>query len=105
MSSWILNSYLSTLLFDSLMIIYRTQYGSEDRDRADLLQNVLNHLNSESESSTSQIRSTSKDLSGILKNLKKIQTALEGMYVYFCVVATCLGKLYKQECVFKRIVF
>ncbi|XP_018023408.1 uncharacterized protein LOC108679320 isoform X2 [Hyalella azteca] len=62
---------------ENLLQKLKTQYGEEDRDRADLLQNVLNHLNSESESASSQIRSTSKDLSGILKNLKKIQTALE----------------------------
>ncbi|RXG72528.1 hypothetical protein Avbf_07214 [Armadillidium vulgare] len=50
----------------------------EEGDRAALLEEVLSHLSESDQSLTSgQTRSTSRELAGILRNLKKIEHALE----------------------------
>lgn len=57
----------------------RSQYD-EEGDRAALLEEVLSHLSESDQSLTSgQTRSTSRELAGILRNLKKIEHALEGI--------------------------
>ena len=59
-------------------INFRSQYD-EEGDRAALLEEVLAHLSESDPSlSSSQSRSTSRELAGILRNLKKIEHALEG---------------------------
>lgn len=58
---------------------FRSQYD-EEGDRAALLEEVLAHLSESSDQSLTpgHTRSTSRELAGILRNLKKIEHALEG---------------------------
>ncbi|XP_066967040.1 serine-rich adhesin for platelets-like isoform X42 [Macrobrachium rosenbergii] len=62
---------------ETLLQKLKSQYD-EEGDRAALLEEVLAHLSeSDPTLSTSQSRSTSRELAGILRNLKKIEHALE----------------------------
>ncbi|XP_068248078.1 nucleolar protein dao-5-like isoform X2 [Palaemon carinicauda] len=62
---------------ETLLQKLKSQYD-EEGDRAALLEEVLAHLSESDPSlSTSQSRSTSRELAGILRNLKKIEHALE----------------------------
>lgn len=65
-------------VYDAIYI-NRSQYD-EEGDRAALLEEVLAHLSESDQTlSSGQTRSTSRELAGILRNLKKIEHALEGM--------------------------
>ena len=65
----------SIILISYESYFFRSQY-EEEGDRAALLEEVLSHL-SESDQSCGQTRSTSRELAGILRNLKKIEHALD----------------------------
>ncbi|KAK7078673.1 hypothetical protein SK128_000012 [Halocaridina rubra] len=62
---------------ETLLQKLKSQYD-EEGDRAALLEEVLAHLSESDQTlSTGQTRSTSRELAGILRNLKKIEHALE----------------------------
>ncbi|XP_042238282.1 serine-rich adhesin for platelets-like isoform X5 [Homarus americanus] len=62
---------------ETLLQKLKSQYD-EEGDRAALLEEVLAHLSESDQTLTSgQSRSTSRELAGILRNLKKIEHALE----------------------------
>ncbi|CAL4063115.1 unnamed protein product [Meganyctiphanes norvegica] len=62
---------------ETLLQRLKSQYD-EDGDRAALLEEVLAHLSeSDQNLSSTQTHSTSRELAGILRNLKKIESALQ----------------------------
>ncbi|XP_042878382.1 mucin-19-like isoform X3 [Penaeus japonicus] len=64
---------------ETLLQKLKSQYD-EEGDRAALLEEVLAHLSESDQTlSSGQTRSTSRELAGILRNLKKIEHALEAL--------------------------